>query len=160
MFVLVCQVRAMQGCDPRQPGGFKCYLMWLERWSGREKKKISGAHLLLFHLFKNRNLPHRLAETDCWAVCPWRVPRKQCGGHQRATHHGRPEGEQTAVLSEPVTHGNCPSSPGSIINWNPKCWYASSAWGAILSESALFRSVPLCHKWSIPERDVWIDFKL
>lgn len=87
------------------------------------------ADVVLLHLFKNRNLPHRLAETDCRAVCPWRVPRKQRGGHQRATHHGRPEGEQTAVLSEPVTHGNRPSSPGSIINWNPQCWCASICLG-------------------------------
>ena len=74
------------------------------------------ADLFLFRLSKHRNLPHRLSETDRRAVCPRRVPGKQRGGHQRAADHGRPEGGQTAVLSEPVTHGNRPSSPGSIIN--------------------------------------------
>lgn len=56
-------------------------------------------------LKKNRNLPHRLAETDRRALCPRRVPGKQRGGHQRAAHHRQPEGEQAAVLPEPVAPG-------------------------------------------------------
>lgn len=64
---------------------------------------------------QNRNLPYRIAEADRGTVRPRRVPRKQRGGHQCSAHHGRPEGEQTAVLPEPVTHCNPLFRTGSII---------------------------------------------
>lgn len=97
---------------------------------------------------KNRNLPHRLAETDRRALCPRRIPGKQCGGHQRAAHHGRPEGEQAAVLSEPVTHGRCPLPPGSISDWNPRCRCASIRLGRSTSVNVHFyrdQWSQLCH---------------
>lgn len=115
---------------------------------------------------KPRNLPHRLAETDCWAVCPRRVPGKQRGGHQRATYHRRPEGEQTAVLSEPVTHGKHPSSPGSISNWNPQCWCGSIGPGLQYCVNVHFYEISgvscvmLQKKKAILERGVRIDFRL
>lgn len=119
-------------------------VFWAVAWLEKFSRTAVSTHLswitsVSVFFLQNRNLPHRLSETDCRAVCSWRVPRKQRGGHQRATDHGRSEGKQTAVLSEPVTYGNHPSSPGPIINWNPQCWYTSICLGCntVLSESAL-----------------------
>ena len=50
-----------------------------------------------------RDLPHRVTEADRGPRSARRVPRKQRGGHQRATHHRRTETQQAAVLPEPVT---------------------------------------------------------
>lgn len=114
-----------------------CVRVSLQRLS--RQLRLEGEKADLSLLSNNRNLPHRLAETDRRAVRPRRVPGKQRGGHQRATHHRRPEGEQTAVLSEPVTHGKT-----SLLTWVDYelkstvsvCFHP--AWGAIVSEICTF----------------------
>lgn len=59
-----------------------------------------GAHRVSPHC---RDLPYCVTEADCRSRSTRRVPRQQCGGHQRATHYRRTETEQAAVLPEPVT---------------------------------------------------------
>lgn len=50
-----------------------------------------------------RNLSYRITEADRRSIGSRRVTGKQRGGHQRPADHRRTEGQQTAVLSKPVT---------------------------------------------------------
>lgn len=60
---------------------------------------------LLFFLFPpaHRNLPDCISEANIRQICARRFSRQQRRGHQCPSNHEWAEGEQTALLSKPVT---------------------------------------------------------
>lgn len=79
--------------------------------TGRKKEFTSGwvwyqpVHSVTSLLFfsPHRNLPDCISEANIRQIGTRRLSRQQRCGHQRPPNHGRTEGQQTPLLSKPVT---------------------------------------------------------
>lgn len=53
-------------------------------------------------VFSPRNLPYCISAANIRQICARRFSRQQRSGHKRPPDHGRTEGQQAPLLSEPV----------------------------------------------------------